>query len=630
MDENYLDNLLNEFSLDKEIDNQIEDELDDQIAKEKEQHQKERTPSQDDLFNMDLDQDATEGVLDQDFSFSEDQMNELDELGDLADLDIGDVDFSDIDFDDLDITKLDDLDDSNLDDLLKDFEGDLNINQDYEGKDEAKEAASETSVQEVEDGQNREEQPSEPMQEDLNEDHFDADNFLDSLIQDEEKQEAEKQPIQELEDALDHADEELQMNSGDGAQMEELPDGDLNELLDSLSEDKPSYDALGAIEDFSEFGKAEENQEKPEETEENLTVIHDDPEKTGEGDSLDDLFSLLDMDESEQEQAGQEDQLDITGELDALDQLENTEVKKGVATTPKKKSFMDILFGDDEELTDEQIARMEAEKAELKAKKKEKKQAEKEARKQKAEAKKLVKEQKKLQKQKEDAAKQKVKAEKRAKARKEEAENAEPEKKLNGPAVLFIFSLFLGGTFVLYLAANNFNYTLAIRNATKYFDNQKYHMAYDEIKGVDVKEKDQELKDRIYTVMYVERLYESYENNLELGFYDKALDSLLRGVEKYYEHYDEAVELGIESDINYSFDRIKQCLTDQFGISVERAEEINAMSDDEYVLAIRSYVDENQNKLTPSDESNEDSANTETPQKEDAITQEQQEEEVTQ
>ena len=190
MDENYLDNLLNEFSLDKEIDNQIEDELDDQIAKEKEQHQKERTPSQDDLFNMDLDQDATEGVLDQDFSFSEDQMNELDELGDLADLDIGDVDFSDIDFDDLDITKLDDLDDSNLDDLLKDFEGDLNINRDYEGKDEAKEAALETSVQEVEDGQNREEQPSEPMQEDLNEDHFDADNFLDSLIQDEEKQEA--------------------------------------------------------------------------------------------------------------------------------------------------------------------------------------------------------------------------------------------------------------------------------------------------------------------------------------------------------------------------------------------------------------------------------------------------------
>ena len=100
--------------------------------------------------------------------------------------------------------------------------------------------------------------------------------------------------------------------------------------------------------------------------------------------------------------------------------------------------------------------------------------------------------------------------------------------------------------------------------------------------------------------MYVERLYESYENNLELGFYDKAFDSLLRGVDKYYEHYDEAVELGIEDDINYSFEHIQEALRDNFGISVEQAVEINKLDDDQYVLQIRAYVEANQDKLTDS------------------------------
>lgn len=61
-----------------------------------------------------------------------------------------------------------------------------------------------------------------------------------------------------------------------------------------------------------------------------------------------------------------------------------------------------------------------------------------------------------------------------------------------------------------------------IKKAANYFERQRYRLAYDEVSGVEVKEKDQDLKDRIYTVMYVERLYESYENNMKLGRADKA------------------------------------------------------------------------------------------------------------
>ena len=143
---------------------------------------------------------------------------------------------------------------------------------------------------------------------------------------------------------------------------------------------------------------------------------------------------------------------------------------------------------------------------------------------------------------------------------------------------------------MFYLGMNNFNYTLAIQKATDYFDNQKYHKAYDEIKGVEVKEKDQDLKDRIYTVMYVERLYEAYQNNIELDRQKKALDSLLRGVDKYYEYYDEAQKLGIVDDLNYSFAQVQTALQDHYGITVEQAAAINQLDSYEYVQTVDQYV----------------------------------------
>ena len=127
MDENYLDSLLNEVSLDKEIDHKIEEELDSQMEKEKRQYQDQQLVSDEDLFNIDLELDAGDMQMDQDVRFSEEQMDELDRLDNLADLDIGDLDFSDIDFDDLDVTKLDDVETDDLGDLIKEFEGDLDI-----------------------------------------------------------------------------------------------------------------------------------------------------------------------------------------------------------------------------------------------------------------------------------------------------------------------------------------------------------------------------------------------------------------------------------------------------------------------------------------------------------------------
>ena len=121
-----------------------------------------------------------------------------------------------------------------------------------------------------------------------------------------------------------------------------------------------------------------------------------------------------------------------------------------------------------------------------------------------------------------------------------------------------------------------------IKKAANYFERQRYRLAYDEVSGVEVKEKDQDLKDRIYTVMYVERLYESYENNMKLGRADKALDALLRGIDS-------------------CRDKIINALWNTYGITEETAYQILAMEGQEYTKTLSELGAKAAETETPTD-----------------------------
>ena len=91
--------------------------------------------------------------------------------------------------------------------------------------------------------------------------------------------------------------------------------------------------------------------------------------------------------------------------------------------------------------------------------------------------------------------------------------------------------------------------------------------------------------------MYVERLYESYENNMSLGRPDMALDALLRGLEKYDVHYQEAVELDIVEDIDSCRAKIVDALTTVFGISEAEAYDIMELDGQAYSEKLLEYSD---------------------------------------
>lgn len=582
MDENYLDNLLNEFSLDEEIDNNIEDELDDQMSTEKRKRQEANTPSQEDVFDSGLERDVNSSDDLLDFDFSEEQMNELDQLDDFADLDIGDVDFSDIDFDDVDITKLGDVQNDDFDNILKDFDSNLEVDSFFDSgtkKDtntqiEADETLAHEAADISQDEEVLEEDASLETNDNLNEDTFNTNEFLDSLLGESEQDETDGEPIVELpeEPAQEEPRQEEPLK-----EQEELSQEDLESLLGEMNEEAQ---AAANLKNGADSGLSQQ------------TMDHSEPgdgeEDTLEPDELDDLLSMLDMEEQTGvlSQKAPEQDKEMVQDIFVQDDIEEAQEESPVK---KKRTFMQILFGDpdeDDELSEEELAAIEAKKAEKKAKK-EAAKAEKEQKKEEA------KEQKALdnnEKQKEIEEKKRVKAEKKAKRKAEALAEAASEKPLNRPMVFFVFTIFLGGIFVFFVFTTDFNYKQAVEKATDYFASQKYHKAYDEIKGVDIKEKDRELKDRIYTVMYVERLYEAYETNLTMGREEKALDSLLRGVEKYYAHYEEAQDLGIVSDIDFSFAQIQNALLARYGISVEQAVALNRLENWEYVQQISSYA----------------------------------------
>lgn len=544
MDENYLDTLLGEVSGNGQSNNSFDDsvELD---------------------AGIDIDLNDIGDI----------SLSEMDDLGELGDLDLDSLDLDDIDFDDLDMMNLDsekakkDIlsndDDFDFDSLLEDTADDnADFSNDgadfFDDMEEMPENVDTMSNAQTDMFAN---QPQEEVS---------VDDFIDSIGLDDGNistddvfNEAEAQYMQDENDDQMMNPEDL---FGDAAAASSGED-DANMDLDAL------FSALG-IEDEEDGSGDEDNY-------------------TSGQDNLDDLFASAAM-SADLDMEGLEDIEDISEaeNVKAAGKKKKTKNKKAKgeksekgakpakgekASKEGKKSISEVLFGepDEDDLEEEQL--LEAKKAE-KEEKKAKKQQEKEEKSKQKEA---------LQASKQKVANDKQKAKNEKKAAKEaelqaELEEEQNAKKVPTVIVIIVFAIFaaLAGTVVV--GTKTFDYTIVIKKATDYFERQRYRLAYDEIAGVDVKKKDEDLKNRIYTVMYVERLYESYENNVKLERYDRALDALLRGIEKYDEHYDEAVELGIVADIDSCKAKIVVALQDRYGLSEEAAYEIIALEGQEY------------------------------------------------
>ncbi|MCM1494330.1 MAG: hypothetical protein NC089_00855 [Bacteroides sp.] len=481
------------------------------------------------------------------------EISELDELDQQADMDMEAMDFDDIDFDDLDVTKMD----VNPVPLQKDLENvnELDIDEMY--LDESEDDLFEQEFRKL--------QEEEPTGRVTVADLEDSEPVSMEMVEEAPAPEAEEAPAEAV--VPEAAVEEVPL---DTALQEEVPsDTALQEEEDSQHTENDSSDIDALFQEV--FGEidAPKEEEAPSDAEE--------PAESGS--DMDDLFSMLGIEENSKMASQPIPEEDEIPDFEIPPELADVEeVKK----EPKKKTFWDILFGEDDEedeLTPEQeeaLAKAKEEKLQAKLEKKEQrkaKKAESDAKKRSNQADKTA----------------KVAAKKAAKKEEEERLLAEegPEKKLNKVLVAIVMLFFLGvGGFVI-IGTSVFDYTLVIAKATNYFERQRYGLAYREILGVEVKEQHQELEAQIYTVMYVERQYEAYQNYVILNQPDLALDALLQGLDKYDVYYDDAVALGIVDDLNIAKTKILAALTNTYGLSETEAKEILQMDDRAYTSQIQ-------------------------------------------
>lgn len=308
-------------------------------------------------------------------------------------------------------------------------------------------------------------------------------------------------------------------------------------------------------------------------------------------DGLGDLFSeeekatsLKDLDQLDD--GIDEDILNIALEEDGLNQ-ESKEQKKGIISR---------LFGNVKDSKwEKEKQEKEEEEAKFKEEEEEKQKEEKAEKEEKEEQKKKEKEEKKAEK----LAAKKTKKEEKERVKKERKELQkeiveEDIGRINRVGTAIIFCFFSILAIVIVLGTNLFSYQQGIDHATKYFETKKYNKAYEKIRGLEIKEKDNSIYQKIMTVMYVNKELNSFNNYYNSKMYPQALDSLLKGLERYDKYLPEAEELEIRDDLDYVKRNIVKELGDAFELSEEKANVlIKINSTEEYTEAVIKIVANN-------------------------------------
>lgn len=414
----------------------------------------------------------------------------------------------------------------------------------------------------------------------------------------------EEQPIhvETTNDSLDLEEEPFSIDSlsseEEGSELQSDIDSDFNQ------EEPFSIDSLTSEEEAG----TEENQEDEPFSIDSLTSEEEGMEGSDEEPfSLDSLMSEEEPEASEQEQSQEKSETnnlydDIPGFEGIFDGIEDNDDKE---TSDVGDVFADVLgtvsnYGVDK-------GGKEAEKKPEEIKKKEKKgfggwfanienpdaEEEYEKDKQLAEEKAASKAAKKEEKAAKTAEKKAKKTEtKKAKAEAKAAKKAEKDaqieeeakqeyNKINkkGAAVVLLAFACIG--FVVIWGTERFAYSSSINQAEDYFARRKYTKAYNQISGLDVKKADQEIANRIKTVMYVNKEYDSYSNYYTIQYYAEALNSLLNGLTKYDMYIEQASELGVKSDLQYVKSQIVNDLKDKYQLDEKSAKKLTQIEDQE-------------------------------------------------
>lgn len=361
------------------------------------------------------------------------------------------------------------------------------------------------------------------------------------------------------------------MPADDMGTAEELNiDEDILSFLNSSEEESArelSDDDLDEINSLLAATEGEEAKVEEPSNERNNEIAHKEEKKLSKssdvGDILSDALGVLNdpaMDELEKHIMEMMPEENIPEDTDSKEKASKKVSKKTIekANDGEKTGWFKKLFSnvpgpepDENAPSEEELEQIKKAKAEEKKKQKSEKKKEKKAA--------------------QDTKKKQKKQEKTAKAAEKKRIREEMEKSMPvdtsrinkaGASIIFVFAAVI--TVFVIVGTNTFTYTNVVKSASNYLNQKQYTKAYQQIAGVNIKEKDEILYDKIVTIMYVNKQYNSYENYFNMEMYPESLDSLIKGLERYQKYKSQASELEIMDDMNYVKANILEALNDSF------------------------------------------------------------------
>lgn len=400
--------------------------------------------------------------------------------------------------------------------------------------------------------------------------------------------------LKELEDLLeendlDDMDAFMSMLDSVGVDDKQL-EKELEQADTPKAKQQESVDTQEAGEQQADMPKAEKKM--PVKEEEDAETAFVTPEE-------DDILNILDAAEKPTplDENAEADVLadESVGELaDILAGLENgsEEETEGMDAASKKGFIRRMIDRFQRKPTPEELLEMEQEEAEVREweeKNREEAAEKKRIKKEAAEKKKKENEEKKKA---EDAAKSAAKAAKDAKkaAAKAEAKAKKESQKNKGvprsqlvpvkPLMVFII-LGIACSVVFILFTNNRFYNASISESKEQFIHQKYKEAYESLFGLEIKKKDEKFYDQVKTVRIVDKDLDAYYNYIEVKDYERALESLVKGVGKYGVQSEKAKELNLENEMHNLYEEMIKELTVRFAITAQDAVNLYQSTDQE-------------------------------------------------
>ena len=186
-----------------------------------------------------------------------------------------------------------------------------------------------------------------------------------------------------------------------------------------------------------------------------------------------------------------------------------------------------------------------------------------------------------------DKKKKKEKKKKEPKPKKEKPAKPKKEKKEKPPkdpameakvpfGRIFVGVLVAAALIAIVIFGSDFlYYRIRLTHAENYYAQKNYQAAYETLVGMELKEKDQELFEKVDLIVNVKQGLDAYNNYYELDMIPEALDALVSAVGRKNQVQEQIVAAGVSLEVDNYYLKILSTL-DYYGISEETALDLYA------------------------------------------------------